>query len=73
MYITWRLTMEETWKLHARTHNNLICNICVPFTNSMKKKKHTFIMHCITQINWLACFTCVSSAKSVFAENYRYF
>ena len=27
MHTAWRIAMRKIWKLHPRTHNNLICNI----------------------------------------------
>ena len=54
MHTAWRIAMRKIWKLHPRTHNNLICNIRSNFTHSLEKKDifHSFIMPCITLMNW---------------------
>ena len=33
MHTAWRIAMRKIWKLHPRTHNNLICNIRSNFTH----------------------------------------
>ena len=54
MHTAWRIAMRKIWKLHPRTHNNLICNIRSNFTHSLEKKDIflSFIMPCITLMNW---------------------
>ena len=71
MHTAWRIAMQTIWKLHPRTHNNLICNIRSNFTHSLKKKIFlSFIMPCITHMNWSDVK--LESINSVFAENFRY-
>ena len=53
MQTAWGIAMRKIWKLHPRTQNNLICNIRSNFTHSLEKViLLSFIMPCITQINW---------------------
>ena len=53
IHTTWRIAMRKIWKLHPRTHNNLICNIRSNFTHSLEKVIFlSFIMPCITLMNW---------------------
>ena len=42
MHTAWRIAMRKIWKLHHRTHNNLICNIRSNFTFPGKK---TYLFH----------------------------
>ena len=53
MHTAWRIVMRKIWKLHSRTHNNLICNIRrkkIPIP--WKKIFLLFIMPCIILMNW---------------------
>ena len=53
MHTAWRIAMRKIWKLHPRTHNNLICNIRSNCTHSLEKDTFlSFIMPCITIMNW---------------------
>ena len=42
MHTVWQIAMRKIWKLHPRTHNNLICNIISYFTHSPGKKTNFF-------------------------------
>ena len=42
MHTACRIAMRKIWKLHPRTHNNLICNIISNFTHSLEKKTYFF-------------------------------
>ena len=68
--------MRKICKLHARTHNNLICNIRSNFTHSLEKKGHiSFIyiaLHYPNELVRLLLHGKLASANSVFSENFRY-
>ena len=63
------------WKLHPRTHNNLICNIRSKFTHSLEKIYISFIYNALQQPNELVRLLLhvkLASANSVFAELFGY-
>ena len=75
MHTAWRIAMRKIWKLHARTHNNLICNIRSNFTHSLEKRHISFIynaLHHPNELVRLLLHVKLASANSVFAEIFRY-
>ena len=67
--------MRKIWKLHPRTHNNLICNIISNFTLSLSKIHISFIYNALYHPNELVRLLLhvkLASANSVFAEIFRY-
>ena len=67
--------MRKIWKLHPRTHNNLICNIILNCTHSLEKIHISFIynvLHHRNELVRLLLHVKLASANSVFAENVRY-
>ena len=67
--------MRKIWKLHTRTHNNLICNIRSYFTHSLEKNHISFIynaLHNPNELVRLLLHVKLASASSMFAENVCY-
>ena len=67
--------MRKIWKLHPRTHNNLICIIRSNFTHSLGKRHIFFIynaLHHLNELVRLLLHVKLASANSVFVENVRY-
>ena len=67
--------MRKIWKLHPRTHNNLICNIRTNFTDSMEKIHTYFVYNALHRPNELAILLLsvkLASANSVFALKNSY-
>ena len=53
MHTAWQIAMRKIWKLHPRTHNNLICNIRSNFTHSLEKIHISFIYNALHHPNKL--------------------
>ena len=75
MLTVWRIAMRKIWKLHPRTHNNLICNMRSNCTHSLEERHISFIynvLHDPKELVRLLLHVELASDNSVFAENVRY-
>ena len=75
MHTAWRIAMRKIWKLHPRTHNNLICNISSNFAHSPEKIYISFIYNALYHPNELVRLLLnvkLASSNSVFAKICQY-